>query len=131
MVSEVVPMCESKSSRQRKMWQSRADYLMADREGLEQDVASKETRDHLLPTSSNLLLSPPPNNAIYYESINILTYSIRSESQAGIVSGDLHKHSQSTPLISWAPTDPISTVLVKLTRLTIIVQHFHPTAGSR
>lgn len=27
------------------MWQSRADHLMADREGLDQDMASKETRD--------------------------------------------------------------------------------------
>lgn len=45
MVSEVAPISEDKSSRGRKMWQSSADHLMADREGLDQDMASKETRD--------------------------------------------------------------------------------------
>lgn len=93
---------------------------MVDREWLGQDMVPQETRDHLFPTGSDLLLLPPPNNVTYYGPINNLTYLL-SQSHHGIVPGDAHRHSQRrVPLISWASSGPIYTDPIKSTRLSVI-----------
>ena len=70
-------MCEAhvkeKTIKGQEDVQSRADHHMVDREWLGKDLASQETRDHLFPTGSDILLSPPASNVTYYGSINNLT----------------------------------------------------------